>query len=85
VSLTQPSYIVGRCAAASDLVLDHSTIAKEHAFLFCKKGCMQLVTLASDSVTLVNGEEMDAEQGMFFSFFLFICFVCFNFFFLVLL
>lgn len=58
ITLTQPITVVGRSARQCDLVLDHTSISKQHCMLVKTDGLVYLRDLGSTNGTRVNGQRV---------------------------
>ena len=58
ITLTQPITVVGRSGKLCDLVLDHTSISKQHCMLVKTDGLVYLRDLGSTNGTRVNGQRV---------------------------
>ncbi len=58
ITLTEPITVVGRSAKLCDLVLDHTSISKQHCMLVKTDGLVYLRDLGSTNGTRVNGQRV---------------------------
>ena len=58
ITLTSPITVVGRSARLCDLVVDHSSISKQHCMLVKTDGLVYVRDLGSTNGTRVNGQRV---------------------------
>lgn len=58
ITLTEPITVVGRSAKLCDLVLDHTSISKQHCMLVKTDGLVYIRDLGSTNGTRVNGQRV---------------------------
>jgi len=58
ITLTEPITVVGRSAKQCDLVLDHTSVSKQHCMLVKTDGLVYIRDLGSTNGTRVNGQRV---------------------------
>lgn len=58
ITLTEPITVVGRSAKLCDLVVDHTSISKQHCMLVKTDGLVYIRDLGSTNGTRVNGQRV---------------------------